>query len=215
MTTAQRAVLTDRYLKNLKPAPTGKRIVCWDAAKPSFGCRITDRGVVSFFVIRRMPGKPQPVRVVLGPLSRDQAWLKARKARNWQPLGDLVSGVHPKARVRKGANTFAALAEQFLRRPAAAKQRTAIGDPKRTINQHLIPRWGMRVASEINSAVTSLPCLRPSMRGSGPYMAAKALALASSVYRFGVTRELVESSPCHLINTKRLRWGEWPRDSGS
>ena len=34
---------------------------------------------------------------------------------------------------------------------------------------------------------------------SGPYMAAKALALASSIYRFGVTRELVESNPCHLI----------------
>ena len=30
-------------------------------------------------------------------------------------------------------------------------------------------------------------------------MAAKALALASSIYRFGVMRELVESNPCHLI----------------
>jgi integrase len=195
MTTAQRAVLTDRYLKNLKPAPTGKRIVCWDAAKPSFGCRITDRGVVSFFVIRRMPGKPQPVRVVLGrypEISLAQARKLATAA-----LGDLVSGVHPKARVRKGANTFAALAEQFLRRPAAAKQRTA-SEIKRTINQHLIPRWGMRVASEIKRSDV-IAMLEAIDAGSGPYMAAKALALASSVYRFGVTRELVESSPCHLI----------------
>ena len=42
MTTAPRAVFTDRYLKSLKPAEAGKRIVHWDAAKPSFGCRITD-----------------------------------------------------------------------------------------------------------------------------------------------------------------------------
>ena len=43
-TATQRAVFTDRYLKSLRPAPLGKRIVHWDAAKPSFGCRITDRG---------------------------------------------------------------------------------------------------------------------------------------------------------------------------
>jgi hypothetical protein len=48
--TTSRVVLTDRYLKSLKPAPTGKRTVCWDAAKPSFGIRVTDRGVGSFFV---------------------------------------------------------------------------------------------------------------------------------------------------------------------
>ena len=46
MSTAKRAVFTDRYLKSLKPAPAGKRITHWDAAKPSFGCRITDRGVI-------------------------------------------------------------------------------------------------------------------------------------------------------------------------
>ena len=131
MTTAQRAVFTDRYLKNLKPAQTGKRIVHWDAAKPSFGCRVTDRGVISFFVMRRMQGKPQPVRVVLGrypEISLAQARKLATAA-----LGDLVSGVHPKARAREEraaadkqeANTFAALADRFLRRPAAAKLRTA------------------------------------------------------------------------------------------
>ena len=74
--------------------------------------------------MRRMPGKPQPVRVVLGrypEISLAQARKLATAA-----LGDLVSGVHPKARAdQQEANTFAALAEQFLRRPAAARQRTA------------------------------------------------------------------------------------------
>jgi hypothetical protein len=90
---ALRAVLTDRYLKSLKPAEAGKRIVHWDAARPSFGVRITDRGVVSFFVMRRMHGKPQPVRVVLGrypEISLAQARKLATVA-----LGDLVAGVHP------------------------------------------------------------------------------------------------------------------------
>ena len=203
MTTAKRAVFTDRYLKSLKPAEAGKRIVHWDAAKPSFGCRITDRGVVSFFVMRRMHGKPQPVRVVLGRYP-DVSLARARRLAT-EALGDLVSGVHPKEREReqrlteakRQANTFAALADQFLRRPAAAKQRTA-SEIGKTINRHLIPRWGARVASEIKRRDV-IAMIETIGAESGPYMAAKVLALASSIYRFGVTRELVESNPCHLI----------------
>src|SRR6516162_9154680 len=121
---AQRAVLTDRLLKSLKPAPTGKRLVHWDAAKPAFGVRVTDRGVISFFVMRRMPGKFQPVRVVLGRYP-DISLATARKLAT-AALSDLVSGVHPRDRAqRRQASTFAALVEQFLRRPAAAKLRTA------------------------------------------------------------------------------------------
>jgi hypothetical protein len=152
-----------------------------------------------------MHGKPQPVRVVLGrypEISLAKARMLATEA-----LGDLVSGVHPKERKReqrlteakRQANTFAALADQFLRRPAAAKQRTApeIG---KTINRHLIPRWGARVASEIKRSDV-IAMLEAIDAGSGPYMAAKALALASEIYRFGITRELggLENNPCQLI----------------
>src|SRR5262249_39528666 len=147
MTATKRAVFTDRYLKSLKPAPTGKRVVCWDAAKPSFGCRVTDRGVVSFFVMRRMRGNPRPIRVVLGRYP-DISRARARKLAT-AALGDLISGVHPResARLRQ-VNTFAALAEAFLSRPAAAKQRTA-SEIEKNIKRHLLPRWGARVAAEI------------------------------------------------------------------
>ena len=96
---APRVVLTDRLLKSLKPAPNGQRTVHWDAARPSFGVRITDRGVVSFFVMRRMPGRPQPVRVSLGrypDIGLAQARVLATAA-----IGDLVAGIHPKARERQ------------------------------------------------------------------------------------------------------------------
>ena len=61
-----KTALTDRALKALKPAPAGERVVLWDAVLSGFGVRVTDRGVISFHVMRRLPGKPQPVRVVLG-----------------------------------------------------------------------------------------------------------------------------------------------------
>jgi integrase len=198
VTTAQRAVFTDRFLKSLKPAPTGKRIVHWDAAKPSFGCRITDRGVISFFVMRRMHGNPRPIRVVLGRYP--EVNLAKARALATTALGDLVSGVHPKQRERlRQANTFAALADEFLRRPAAAKQRTAAAIAK-NIERHLLPRWGTRVAAEIKRA-DAINMLEEIDRKSGPYMAAKALALASSIYRFALTRELgsIASNPCQFI----------------
>jgi integrase len=196
VTTARRAVFTDRYLKSLKPAPAGKRIVHWDGARPSFGVRVTDRGVVSFFVMRRMPGNPRPIRVVLGRYP-DLSLATARK-RATAALGDLVSGVHPKQH-RHQINTFSALAEAFLRRPAAAKQRTAFKIEK-TIKRHLLPRWGARAAAEIKRA-DAIRVLEEIDRTSGPYMAAKALALASSIYRFGITRELgnIASNPCQFI----------------
>jgi integrase len=191
---AHRVVLTDRYLKSLKPAPTGQRTVHWDAARPSFGVRVTDRGVISFFVMRRMPGKPQPVRVGLGhypEISLAQARKLATAA-----IGDLVSGIHPKAH-KQHAGTFVVLAEAFLSRPAAAKQRTADAIRK-TVGRHLLPRWGSRAASTITRA-DAIAMVETLDRTSGPYTAAKALALASSIFRHAMMREQIASNPCALI----------------
>src|SRR5262249_8839280 len=193
---APRAVLTDRLLKSLKPAPTGQRTVHWDAARPSFGVRITDRGVVSFFVMRRMPGNPRPIRVVLGRYP-DISLTTARKLAT-AAIGDLVAGIHPKVREQqRRATTFTALAEAFLSRPAAAKQRTA-AEIRKTVGRYLLPRWGSRAASSITraDAITMVEALD---RASGPYTAAKALALASSIFRHAMTRELLASNPCALI----------------
>jgi integrase len=201
VTTARRAVFTDRYLKSLKPAPAGKRATHWDAAKPSFGCRVTDRGVVSFFVMRRMPGNPRPIRVVLGRYP-DVSLAKARQLAT-AALGTLVSGVHPKQRQHQ-INTFGALADAFMHRPAAAKQRTA-SEIEKNIKRHLLPRWGNRVAAEIKRS-DAIAMLEEIDRKSGPYMAAKALALASSIYRFAITRELgnIASNPCQFIKSNEF-----------
>jgi integrase len=205
---APRAVLTDRLLKSLKPAPAGQRTVHWDAARPSFGVRITERGVVSFFVMRRMPGRPQPVRVSLGrypDISLAQARALATTA-----IGDLVAGIHPKARERqRRATTFAALAEAFLSRPAAAKQRT-IDEIRKTVGRYLLPRWGSRAASSITRA-DAIAMVEALDRASGPYTAAKALALASSIFRHAMTRELLASNPCALIKITDLVGAMAPR----
>ena len=199
--TASRAVLTDRYLKSLKPAPAGKRIVCWDAAKPSFGVRVTDRGVISFFVMRRRPGKPQPVRVLIGRYP-DIGLAQARTLAS-AAIGDLVSGIHPRDRAaRARASSFAALTEAFLSRPAAARQRTATAI-RRTVAQHLLPRWGSRDAARITRA-DAITMVEELDRTAGPYAAAKALALASAIFRHAMMREQIASNPCTLIRIADL-----------
>src|SRR5262249_40806223 len=194
-------VLTDRLLKSLKPAPAGQRTVHWDAARPSFGVRITDRGVVSFFVMRRMPGRPQPVRVSLGRYP--DIGLAQARALATAAIGDLVAGTPPKPRERHGrAPPSPALADASLPRPAAAKQRTA-GEIRKTVGRYLLPRWGSRAASSITraDAITMVEALD---RASGPYTAAKALALASSIFRHAMTREQVANDPCALIKITDL-----------
>jgi integrase len=125
-------------------------------------------------------------------------------------LGDLVSGVHPKQR-RRQVNTFAALADEFIRRPAAGKLRTAAAIEK-VVHKHLIPRWGARVAAEIKRSDV-ITMLEEIDRASGPYMAAKVLAFASSIYRFGITRELgnIAGNPCQFIRPSEFVGAMTPR----
>ncbi len=93
--------------------------------------------------------------------------------------------------------TFAALAEAFLSRPAAARQRTA-DEIRKTVGRYLLPRWGSRDAASITRA-DAITMVEDLDRASGPYTAAKALALASSIFRHAMTREQIASNPCTLI----------------
>jgi integrase len=113
--------LSDTFLDKQRPAPPGKRITIWDTT-PGFGCRITDQGTISFFVMRRRGGerKGRPIRIVLGPygprLSVQAARVKARAV-----LDELTSGVDPRERERKereaeerrNASTFRAVADLY------------------------------------------------------------------------------------------------------
>jgi hypothetical protein len=61
-----KATLTDRFLRAAKPAPAGKRVIHWDAAQPSFGCRVTDKGIKTFLVVRRVAGSDKLIFHTLG-----------------------------------------------------------------------------------------------------------------------------------------------------
>ncbi len=69
-----KVLLTDNKVKNLKPAPAGKRYDIMDAAVPGFGIRVTDKGVKTFVLVARYPGSSNPTRRALGEyLGEDEA----------------------------------------------------------------------------------------------------------------------------------------------
>ena len=156
--------------------------------------------MISFFVMRRMQGRPQPVRVVLGRYP-DVSLAQARKLAT-AALGDLVSGVHPRpARgtggcSQAGSEHLCRAGRAFLPGPPPPSSAPLLRLEKRSTG--ISCRAGAARGLEITraDAITMVETLD---QASGPYMAAKALALASSIFRFGVTREQVASNPCDLI----------------
>ncbi len=116
----------------------------WDAAVPSFGVRVTDKGKLTFIVMRRLRDKL--VRRMLGQYPI-MTLAKAREAA-LEALRDIESGIDPKekqeaerrAEAHRRANSFASVAEEFISRHVA-KLRSG-PEVKAAIRRELIGRWG-------------------------------------------------------------------------
>ena len=146
-------VLTDRTLKALKPDKPGQRYELGDAVVPGLAIRVTPTGHRTFVLIARYPGSSNPTRRAIGEygaVTLDQARAEARK---WLDL--LMRGKDPKtervrakrAELRKQENTFAAVAEEYLKRHVQ-DQRTA-KVTERDIRKVLIRRWAARPVTDI------------------------------------------------------------------
>jgi integrase len=203
-----KTTLTDRALKALKPAPTGKRITLWDAALAGFGVRITDSGAISFHVMRRLPGKPQPVRVALGQypaLSLTEARKKAGIA-----LGDLANGVHPRERTRtqraaedrRKAITVAHVVEEFAARHLSRKRTGPV--VRQLLHRELVSRWGDRPLTDITRA--DVIGMIEAIADYSPSAARQAWIYTSRLFGWALNRDVygLTASPCDRIRITDL-----------
>jgi len=209
-----KTMLTDRALKAMKPAAPETRKMIWDSAVPSFGVRVTDKGKLTFIVMRRLHGKP--VRRVVGeypitPLA------EAREAA-LAALRDIAKGIDPKEKetvrkreeARKRADTFAAVAEQFIAKHTS-KLRTG-GEVEAAIRRELIAKWGERPITEISrrDVVELVEAIADSGR---TYAAHKIFAHASKLFAWALARHIygLETSPCVGVKTSDLAGKKEPR----
>jgi integrase len=176
--------LTDRALRALKPAPTGKRKIVWDAVIPGFGVRVTDQRIKTFVLVRRYPGSPNPAPRSLGVYGAITLEAARAKARQWIEL--IGSGIDPTQHaIRKREQTFQHIAAQYLLRKAKDhRSRTAT---EATLNRLVYPTFGPRPIETINrSDIVRLLDRIEDERG--PVMASRTLSIINRVMNFHASR---------------------------
>ena len=209
-------VLTDRTLKALKPAKPGQRYEVADAVVPGLAIRVTPTGQRTFVLIARYPGSSNPTRRAIGEygaITLDQARAEARR---WLDL--LKRGKDPKAELerakraelRKQKHTFAAVAEDYLRRHVKGQRTAKVAE--RDIRKELIARWAARPVTDITRddvvALIEEIADRPA-----PAMAHLVFAYTRSLFNWAIARSVygLETSPCDRLHPAKLIGPKEPR----
>lgn len=196
---------TDRFLKAIKPAETGKRDIFYDAQIPGFGIRVTDRSTKesagTFVLVTRFPGSrnPAPRRIGDYPV---MPLAKAREiAREWRE--DIRQGIDPKEKeeerqrleARRRADTFAAAFEEFAEDHLSALRTGKV--VKRAVERHAYPVWAERPVSGIRR--TDVNELIRSLKRDAPIGANRLLAYLKKFFAWAADQELIEASPAAAI----------------
>jgi hypothetical protein len=123
--------LTDRTLKSLKKAEPGKLYDVMDSIVPGFGVRVSETGRKTFVLMARYRKGGNPTRRAIGEYGAVTLERARAKARDWLEL--VRQGKDPKdeeesrrlSEERRRANSFAAVAEEFISYIHRQKLRTA------------------------------------------------------------------------------------------
>jgi integrase len=196
---------TDRFLKSLRPAEAGKRVIIYDAQIPGFGIRVSDRSSPedkgTFVLVARFPGRNNPVARRIGDYPA-MTLAKAREiAREWRE--DIRQGMDPKVKEaerrrqeeRRRADTVKAAFEAYADERLSALR---TGDEvKRAIGNHVLGSWGARPITEIRRA--DVADLIQELRKSAPIAANRLLAFLKTFFSWCIDQELIEASPAAAI----------------
>jgi Arm DNA-binding domain len=115
--------------------------------------RVTDKGKITFVLVARFPGSSNPTPRALGEYGAITLEAARGKARTWLEL--IAKGIDPKHEAERERleshgrqkNSFAAMAENFIKRDVSKKRRGAAFE--RELRREFIDRWGNRPVTEI------------------------------------------------------------------
>ena len=230
--------LTDRKVKSLKPdAKLGDKLGhydTWDAVVPGLGVRTSSTGRRTFVLMARYPGSRDPARRKLGVYGELTLEHAREKARDWLEL--IRKGIDPaiaeqekrQAALRLQANTFSAVAEDYLRLevigPDPEKPRQRRGSMvARDFRNVFIALWGERPITSISRR--DVLALIESIRDQGtlatmaaygkrgkadkkgaPVRARNLLAHLKAFFNWAIERDTygLESSPSEHLKAGRI-----------
>ncbi|MEM7481064.1 MAG: tyrosine-type recombinase/integrase [Acidobacteriota bacterium] len=181
--------LTDRRLQALEAGRY--QVDYWDESLPGFGVRVSPSGRKSFVVMYYAASGKR--RMTLGPYPA--LGLADARQRAKAVLYDVALGNDPhlQKQAERHAETFDELAAEFLERHSKPKKRSWQED-ERLIEKELKPHWKGRKARDIGRRDVILVLDRIAERGA-PIMANRTRALISTMFNFGIGRDIVEQNP--------------------
>jgi len=204
-----RKALSDRTLKSLKAAAENKHYDRWDSIVPSLGVRVSDTGRKTFVLVARYPGSKNPTRRALGVYGAITLEGARKKARDWLEL--IRRGVDPAieqerqraAELRKQENTFAAVAEDFIKAKLASERKGE--EVARDIRRVFLPAWGKRPITDITPLeVRNL--IKGFVDAGKLYQAHNLLGYARRLWNWAIGQHAygIETSPCDRLKPKDI-----------
>jgi integrase len=193
---AMRTQLTARFVESLK-SPERGQIEHWDTKVPGFGLRTSTGGRKTWTLLYRYQGRLRRLSVgTFPPISLADARGLARRA-----LADVQRGKDPATTKQQNrtADSFVELAERYLREHAEPKKRaSSVYEDRKLLKRELLPAWGARKAQDIGRrdviALVDRIAAKPA-----PIAANRALSLASKIFNFGVSKELISINPAWRV----------------
>jgi hypothetical protein len=166
--------------------------------------------------MRRRPGLPKPVRIVLGAYPATTLADARQRAR--EVIADLTAGIHPSERkavprtaeLARQANSFERVASDFITRHVS-KCRTARAITLR-INRELVARWAKRPIIDVSRA--DVIRMVEEIADSGrPEAARNTLTYCRRLFNWAIARDIygLQHSPCDRITTIDLIGPKKPR----
>jgi integrase len=197
-------------LMALKPAKPGERylIMDTDIHAKGLGIRVTPAGTRTFVLVRRFPGSPNPVRRELGKYGEMTLAEARQKARDWIKL--IAVGKDPKHEeererlqaVRKRANTFAAVAEDFITEKLPGERQGR--HVERDIRREFVKRWAERPITEVNDEDVLL--LIKEVKKRAPVQARNLLTTARRLFTWAIDQRVygLKANPCDGLKANKL-----------
>jgi integrase len=203
---------TRARLEKLPPAPAGKRIFVYDASEPGMCLMTTGTGNKSFYLYRKVDGKPE--KMLLGnfpEITIDQAREAARIKK-----GEIANGKNPaeERRILRGEQTLSEVFTRFINEWGKPRKRTWQADQDQ-FDRHCTGIKSRRLSS---IKLQDIQRLHTSIGTKAPYAANRVLAMLSSVFNFARTIGYTGDNPCRGVRrfkeTSRRRFvrpDEMPR----
>jgi integrase len=193
--------LTDLAVKRIKPPTSGQK-EHFDAALPGFALRVSSKGGKSYVLFYRPKVGPDAGKLRRMTIGSAAEWKLADardEAREWKRRVDkgedpkLVQAEQHAEAVERAANTFGAIADEFLEKYAKRHQKSW----KQTayyLRELVMPKWADRPIDTIKRRDV-IDLLEDIAESGRPVLANRTLAHIRKLFNWALDREIVETTP--------------------